>query len=162
MAVSTVTGPDGAHAPPEFSDGDLSWGHNVSKVGAHLWENPRYKYCTSKGILNSETAMHTVALTLEAQFSKVSGLKAKPHQERQRQLPGILEPCPPGGSTVGAIEKEVCREVRGTCRGRTTWMPRQAPLGLAAGLHFLEILLLAPGGRRSHQQAAKWLPLEEA
>lgn len=37
--VSVVTGPDGAQAPPQLPDGDLSVGHDVSKVGAHLWEN---------------------------------------------------------------------------------------------------------------------------
>lgn len=37
-AVSVVTGPDGAHAPPQLPDGDLFVGHDVSKVGAHLWK----------------------------------------------------------------------------------------------------------------------------
>lgn len=37
MAVSIVTGPDGAHASPELSDGDLPVGHDVCEVGAHLW-----------------------------------------------------------------------------------------------------------------------------
>lgn len=37
MAVSIVTGPDGAHATPELSDGDLPVGHDVCEVGAHLW-----------------------------------------------------------------------------------------------------------------------------
>lgn len=37
-AVSIVTGPNGAHAPSQLPDGDLFVGHDVSKVGAHLWK----------------------------------------------------------------------------------------------------------------------------
>lgn len=36
MTVSIVTGPDGAHATPELSDGDFPVGHDVSEVGANL------------------------------------------------------------------------------------------------------------------------------
>lgn len=40
MTVSIVTGPDGAHATPELSDGDFPVGHDVSEVSANLcmWE----------------------------------------------------------------------------------------------------------------------------
>lgn len=46
-AVSIVTGPDGAHAPAQLPNGDLSVGHDVSKVGAHLWGNTQCRETTT-------------------------------------------------------------------------------------------------------------------
>lgn len=55
MAVSIVTGPDGAHASPELSDGDLPVGHDVCEVGAHRgprrWRLPQVAFAISRAQL---------------------------------------------------------------------------------------------------------------
>lgn len=63
-AVSIVAGPDGAHAPPQLPDGNLSWNHDVSKVGAHLWEKTESIKDTSSFPLGTPGKKRALPFTL--------------------------------------------------------------------------------------------------
>lgn len=80
MAVSIVTGPDRAHASPELSDGDLPVGHNVCKVGAHLWgrkkhntQRPAQTVCCCE-LLGGRSNKKSSSLGLQANVNHRDGL----------------------------------------------------------------------------------------